>query len=173
MNKMLAQSAGEAGMSASGAFAASRASRAIRAPKLKAPPKAKTAAPTAWASTVPPCLIRNNAANEAALAEFSRLGRLMDARKATPAEAETAKVLLLLIEDYERKRFGDLDSAKWTPLERLRFLMEESGTGVVELGLLLGDRSLGTRVLSGERELSKTHVRKLAEHFKLAPGYFL
>jgi hypothetical protein len=33
--------------------------------------------------------------------------------------------------------------------------------------------SLGTRVLSGERELSKTHVRKLAEHFKLNPGYFL
>jgi hypothetical protein len=32
---------------------------------------------------------------------------------------------------------------------------------------------LETRVLSGERELSKAHVRKPAEHFKLNPGYFL
>jgi antitoxin component HigA of HigAB toxin-antitoxin module len=42
-----------------------------------------------------------------------------------------------------------------------------------DLGELLGNRSLGSKVLRGERELSKTHLRILAERFKVDAGLLL
>lgn len=42
-----------------------------------------------------------------------------------------------------------------------------------DLGRLLGDRSLGHRILNGERELSKVHIRTLAAHFSLNPAALL
>ena len=42
-----------------------------------------------------------------------------------------------------------------------------------DLGRLLGDRSLGHRILAGERELSKAHIRTLAAHFRLNPAALL
>lgn len=42
-----------------------------------------------------------------------------------------------------------------------------------DLGNLLGSRSLGSKILRGERELSKTHLRMLAERFKVDAGLFL
>ena len=96
----------------------------------------------------------------------------MDASKASKTESEAAEVLKLLVTDYEKWRLGELAEAG-TPAERLRALIEESGLTASDLGRLLGDRALGFRILSGERELSKTHIRCLADHFHLAPGYFL
>ena len=60
-----------------------------------------------------------------------------------------------------------------TPIELLRSLMEEHGMNESGLGRLPGDRSLGHRVLSGERELSKAHIRTLADHFALDPSALL
>jgi antitoxin component HigA of HigAB toxin-antitoxin module len=51
--------------------------------------------------------------------------------------------------------------------------MDEHGMNESDLGRLLGDRSLGHRILSGERELSKVHIRVLAEHFSLNPAALL
>jgi hypothetical protein len=36
-----------------------------------------------------------------------------------------------------------------------------------DLGRLLGDRVLGSKILRGERTLSKDHIRKLRERFKV------
>jgi HTH-type transcriptional regulator/antitoxin HigA len=107
--------------------------------------------------------------------ELMRLARLVDAGKASRARADAAEVLKLLATDYETRRFGELhkDGLGGTPVERLRYLMEEHGIGVTALGLLLGDRGLGTRILSGQRALSKTHIRRLSAHFHVNPGYFL
>ena len=41
------------------------------------------------------------------------------------------------------------------------------------LGRLLGDRSLGRRILTGQRDLSKLHIRRFAGHFNLNPGALL
>ena len=60
-----------------------------------------------------------------------------------------------------------------TPVELIRSLMEEHGMSESDLGRLLGDRSLGHRILSGERELSKVHIRVLANHFSLNPAALL
>jgi antitoxin component HigA of HigAB toxin-antitoxin module len=60
-----------------------------------------------------------------------------------------------------------------TPVQLIRSLMEEHDMSESDLGRLLGDRSLGHRILSGERELSKAHIHVLAEHFSLNPAALL
>ena len=73
-----------------------------------------------------------------------------------------------VVEKYEARRHA-IDSAGMTPVQLIRSLMEEHGMSESDLGRLLGDRSLGQRILSGERQLSKAHIRALAEHFSLNP----
>lgn len=76
------------------------------------------------------------------------------------------------VEKYEAEHHA-INDAKMTPIELLRSLMDEHGMSESDLGRLLGDRSLGHRILAGERELSKAHIRILAEHFSLNPGALL
>jgi HTH-type transcriptional regulator/antitoxin HigA len=70
------------------------------------------------------------------------------------------------VEKYESEHHA-IAGAKMTPVELIRSLLEEHGMSESDLGRLLGDRSLGHRILSGERELSKAHIRVLAEQFSL------
>jgi len=76
------------------------------------------------------------------------------------------------VEKYESQRHA-IEGAKLAPVELVRSLMDEHGMSESDLGRLLGDRSLGHRILSGQRELSKTHIRILAEHFSLDPAALL
>lgn len=76
------------------------------------------------------------------------------------------------IEKYEAEHHA-IDDAKMTPVELIRSLIAEHGMSESDLGRLLGDRSLGHRILTGERELSKAHIRVLAKHFGLDPASLL
>jgi HTH-type transcriptional regulator / antitoxin HigA len=76
------------------------------------------------------------------------------------------------VEKYEAEHHA-LGNQDVTPVELLRSLLEEHAMSESDLGRLLGDRSLGYRILTGERELSKTHIRILAEHFALNPAVLL
>jgi len=76
------------------------------------------------------------------------------------------------VEKYEAQHHA-LDDADMTPVELLRSLMDEHDMSESDLGRLLGDRSLGHRILTGERELSKAHIRILAAHFSLNPAALL
>ena len=80
--------------------------------------------------------------------------------------------LSTFVEAYEAERFP-IDDSRITPLEALKTLVDEHGMSASDLGRLLGNRTLGAAILSGRRSLSKTHIRKLAEHFKVEPGLFL
>ncbi len=44
---------------------------------------------------------------------------------------------------------------------------------VSDLGRLLGDRSLGPKILNGDRALSKAHIKLLAKHFNVSPAVLL
>ena len=68
--------------------------------------------------------------------------------------------LALVIAAYEQKHF-QIETGKVTAVEVIESLLEENGMNASDLGRLLGDRSLGTRILKGQRELSKTHIRIL------------
>ena len=78
------------------------------------------------------------------------------------------EAIATFVEKYEAEHHA-IDQAKMTAVELVRSLLAEHGLSESDLGRLLGDRSLGHRILTGERELSKAHIRILAEHFSLNP----
>ncbi len=88
-------------------------------------------------------------------------------------EADYLDVLSDLIEAYDDAH-SDLDHSALNPVDRLKSLMESSGTSATGLARLLGvTHALVSMVLSGKRALSKSSIEKLSEHFRLDPGYFM
>jgi HTH-type transcriptional regulator/antitoxin HigA len=74
--------------------------------------------------------------------------------------------------DYEDKHFRD-EIGGMEPLEALKYLLRENGMKAIDLGKLLGNRSLASQILSGKRGPSKAHIRLLSERFKVEPGLFI
>jgi HTH-type transcriptional regulator/antitoxin HigA len=90
----------------------------------------------------------------------------------TAVELDQLEIFTILIEKYEDEHYG-IKPLNLPPIEFLKILMRESGMNSSDLGKLLGDRSLGHRILKGERSLSKKHIKILSEHFKVDAGAFL
>jgi HTH-type transcriptional regulator/antitoxin HigA len=82
------------------------------------------------------------------------------------------EAIATFVEKYEAEHHA-IDEMKMTPVELLRSIIDEHGMTKSDLGRLLGDRSLGHRILTGQRELSKAHIRILAERFSLNPAALL
>jgi HTH-type transcriptional regulator / antitoxin HigA len=76
------------------------------------------------------------------------------------------------VEAYEAARFP-VDGSGLTPLEAVEALKAEHEMSVSDLGRLLGNRTLGVAILPGRRSLSKSHIKKLSEHFRVDPVLFL
>jgi HTH-type transcriptional regulator / antitoxin HigA len=89
-----------------------------------------------------------------------------------PDQEDYLEAIATFIETYEAERFP-VDDSQLTPLDALKALMAEHDMSASDLGRLLGNRTLGTPILSGRRALSKAHIKTLAEHFKVEPGLFL
>jgi HTH-type transcriptional regulator/antitoxin HigA len=87
-------------------------------------------------------------------------------------QADYFEAVATFVEKYEAEHHP-INDPNLSVVELLRHLLEEHGMGESDLGRLLGDRSLGHRILTGQRELSKAHIRMLAEHFALNPGALL
>jgi len=116
---------------------------------------------------VPPKVIRTERENDA----YTEILYELDQRSKTltAAEKELAKLLTLLIEDFEEKRYR-LPRAK--PLEVLRFLMEQHSLLQKDLADVFGTRSIVSEVLSGKRELNKDHIARLSARFHVSPELF-
>lgn len=91
--------------------------------------------------------------------------------KLTKGQTEYVETWAVLIEAYEQAHHGIDDDS--TPIGALQHLLNEAGMNASDLGRLLGTRSLGSAILNGQRDLSKAHIRKLADHFKVDPGLFI
>jgi HTH-type transcriptional regulator/antitoxin HigA len=92
--------------------------------------------------------------------------------KLTAGQAEYLETLTILFEAYENEQ-ERIDASHLSPLDMLRFLLNSNGMTGSDLGRLLGNRELGPKILSGSRQLSKTHIRLLAHRFKVDAGLFL
>ena len=79
--------------------------------------------------------------------------------------------LSILIEAYEREHYEIQTGGD--PLETLTFLLEENGLSGSDLGRILGQRQIGSKILRGERKLSKTHIKKIADYFSVDASLFL
>jgi HTH-type transcriptional regulator / antitoxin HigA len=86
-------------------------------------------------------------------------------------QADYLSVLGGLIVEYE-KRLPRL-AAEMTPQEALLYLMEVNGLAQADLVESVGYKSNLSAFLSGNRELSKHAVSRLAKYFKVSPALFL
>ena len=59
------------------------------------------------------------------------------------------------------------------PIDRLKFLMRESGMNVCDLGRVIGIQPNASLTLSDKRSLSKGQILKLARHFAVSPALFM
>ena len=88
----------------------------------------------------------------------------------TSEQSDYLEILTKIIADYEEKHF---EMSKHDPQEILKYLVEENKMNSSDLGRILGNRTLGSALLRGERSLSKTHIKKLAVYFSVSPALFL
>ncbi|GMU22983.1 MAG: hypothetical protein AMXMBFR13_30670 [Phycisphaerae bacterium] len=109
--------------------------------------------------------------------EYDQAAALLDRLAVRPEGTLTAgqrdyfETLTLLVADYDERHFQS-QAAQRTPLQTLKYLMNESGMKTSDLGRLLGNRGLASLILNGHRQLSKTHIRLLSEHFMVEPSLF-
>lgn len=82
------------------------------------------------------------------------------------------ETLSILVEAYEDEHHA-IDTSGLTPLDLLKYLTEQHGMNASQLGERLGNRALGSKILRGERQLSKRHIKILADHFGVEPGLFI
>jgi HTH-type transcriptional regulator / antitoxin HigA len=90
----------------------------------------------------------------------------------TADQADYFAVLAGLVETYEAQH-DPLLIPEAPPLRVLKDLMVIHDMTASDLGRVLGNRELGSKILRGERKLTLTHVKKLSEHFRLEPSIFI
>ena len=117
---------------------------------------------------LPPRAIHDDVSCESAQEMIDALTSIPKRTKDQEAYLDT---LSTLMEAYENQT-EDWDD-KGGPIDVLRHLMEEHGMNASALGTLLGERSLGSKILGGERSLSKAHIRTLSRHFGVPADLFL
>jgi HTH-type transcriptional regulator / antitoxin HigA len=113
-------------------------------------------------------VVRTKADHERALATMERLV----SRRRTADEDALLDVLTDLIEKYEtRVRPGSGHDP--TPLETIRFLMEQNKLSQKDLWDLLGGKSHTSEILGGKRKIGNRQAALLGKRFKISPGAFV
>jgi HTH-type transcriptional regulator / antitoxin HigA len=92
-------------------------------------------------------------------------------RRRTADQEDYLETLSTLIEKYEDEHHP-IKTSHLDPMEALAFLMEQNHLNSSQLGEILGQRQLGSKILTRARELSKAHIVKLSHHFKVSPAVF-
>jgi HTH-type transcriptional regulator/antitoxin HigA len=98
------------------------------------------------------------------------VNRLAVLEKRSKGQEEYLETLSQLIEAYDNANF-QINAT--SPLEALRFLMEANGLNASDIGRILGNRTLGSAILRGERQISKENALKLAKRFRVNVGLFI
>jgi HTH-type transcriptional regulator/antitoxin HigA len=102
-------------------------------------------------------------------AYVSRLLELQRKAHRKAEETETAKLLVVLIADYEAKHFA---IEKASGVEVLRELMESNGLRQKDLADELGGESIVSLVLQQKRQLNRQQMEKLGRRFHVSPAVF-
>jgi len=113
-----------------------------------------------------PKTISSSAQHEAYL---SRLVELQRKAHRNAEENETAKLLVVLIADYEAKHVRVEESSG---VEVLKELMEANGLRQKDLAEDLGGESIVSLVLQEKRQLNRQQIERLSERFRVSPAVF-
>jgi len=102
-------------------------------------------------------------------AYIQRLVELQRKGHRTVEETETAKLLVVLIADYEAKRFT-IERA--SGVEVLRELMDANGLRQKDLADELGGESIVSLILKEKRQLNRQQMERLSHRFHVSPAVF-
>jgi|HubBroStandDraft_3_1064219.scaffolds.fasta_scaffold236129_2 HTH-type transcriptional regulator/antitoxin HigA len=106
-------------------------------------------------------------------AENERYTATLEALLANPGrtreESRMVELLTLLIENFEEKNYAIPRAA---PRDLVRHLMESNGLRQLDLIDVFGAESTVSEVLSGKRDLAKSHIEKLSLRFNVSPDVF-
>ncbi len=92
-------------------------------------------------------------------AALKKISRLMESDPAPDTlEGDELDVLVTLVQAYEAKHYP-VDPP--TPIEAIKFRMEQQGMTVVDLIPMIGTRSRVYEVLNGKRPLTMAMIRRL------------
>ena len=97
-----------------------------------------------------------------------RIGEIMDALPGTP-EGDELELLSLLVEKYDEEH-DSLPNP--TPIDVIRFYIEQRGLKAKDLVGILGDKTTVSKVLNNERKLNLGMIRRLHKKAKI-PYHFL
>ena len=99
------------------------------------------------------------------------LNKLMDkGENLTPEERKLMKLLGHLICDFEQRYYKP---QKPTPREALIAMMDMNHLRQADIVHIFGSRGITSEVVSGKREISKTHAKALAKFFHTSTDIFL
>lgn len=102
-------------------------------------------------------------------AYISRLLELQRKAHRSTDETEIAKVLIVLIADYEGKHFV-IENA--SGVEVLKELMAANGLRQKDLAEDLGGESIVSLILQEKRQLNRKQIEKLSRRFHVSPAVF-
>jgi HTH-type transcriptional regulator/antitoxin HigA len=109
-------------------------------------------------------------------AEYDNMQGMIDSLTSIPSpskgQSEYLETLAILFSAYEEEHYP-INTDDISPLEILKHLMKENEMSASDLGRLLGERSLAPKILNGDRDMSKAHIRKLAARFAMSPALFI
>jgi HTH-type transcriptional regulator/antitoxin HigA len=87
-------------------------------------------------------------------------------------ERDYIEALEVLAQRFEQGR-RDSILPRLAPRERLKFLMDQRGMTVNNLGRVIGSQPGASLILHGKRSMSKTQILKLAKFFAVSPALFI
>ena len=94
---------------------------------------------------------------------LKRIDTLMDSEPDTK-EFDELDILVTLIESYEEKHYF-IDAPN--PISAIKFRMEQENLKQKDLIPFIGDRSVVSKVLKGERKLTVEMIKNLHLHLKI------
>jgi HTH-type transcriptional regulator / antitoxin HigA len=97
---------------------------------------------------------------------------VIDEDRLTRGQADYLSVLTDLVEKYE-DRHDPVHGVFEDGVAALEYLLDQHDMTASDLGRLLGNRQLGSAIVRRQRQLSKEHVLKLADHFKVSTDLLL
>jgi len=111
--------------------------------------------------------------NDMELAHATAIIDMLAGHDLNADQADYLDVLSTLVEAYENAH-APLEEPALCGLDVLRALLDEHGMSAADLARLLGvHRSMGSKLLKGERALTVRHLQLLGERFKVSAALFL
>ena len=100
---------------------------------------------------------------------LKKLEEIFDAKIGTP-ESDTADILGLMIDEYERKHFP-IEAPD--PVEAIKIRMEELQLKQSDLADVLGGENRVSEILNRKRKLTLEMIRNLTKRLNLSPGLLI